>query len=1304
MSTYDVIGQDAPGSSDTPPTSHIPMSYTQQQLWFAEQIDPDQSLYMEALAMRIRGAIDPALIERCVQEVLRRHEALRTVFPLIDGRPVQRILPPDTPLPFLRLSVAPVPEPEREAALSRQVAGFVEQPLDLTCDLLTRVMFVEMATDDQVLVVTLHHLVCDGLSGRIIFAELGRLYEAFAAGRPAPLAEPGLQYTDFTDWERELHQSGYLDDDIEYWRRRLAGVQATLELPARRRRPGTKGIRGVRAQFPLADAVLHGRLTRFCQEHNVSLYALTLAAYAATISRYTGQRDLVFGTLAANRARSELESIVGQFTNTLPMRLDLTGDPTLLDLIGRTARTSEEAIQHGLVSLGKIIELIAPPRDPSRNALIQHLFLTSGQPASETTWGAATVVPYDIPRNRGRLDTIVEIERRGDELVSWVEYDTGLLDHDEVKQLMHHFANVVAEWLESPGLRLGELTVLDRTEIETYLRPPAAAPVAVARPDVQIRLTDDGAAVARVLAAAVRHCDVRLCDCDAPDGDAGARSSGSGCGCPPRDALELVRIAESLASALWTGRTSRVELSDAVPVQYRFLIRLAGVVRDVATTAGANTVTADPHPQAVVVPTTRLAELLDAAPAAHIIVVGTPERDLVDRLTAAGRPVVVLVEHPDVLGPYATICYGTGEPPAVQLLPHIDAIVLDEHGHVPPVGVPGTLYLRDAPRCNRADAGGGSVTHRHGRPGERLVQTTLTARRTVGGGPRICVERDWDVTAAATTVDTAGSPLHELLADLWCQVLNVDTVELDDDFFELGGHSMLSAGMIERVRESLQVDVPLRTLFTHSRFGEFAEELQTSFPELDDILAAMAGLSDQDVALLLQSISADAPGGPAAAAAKSRRFPLTSTQLQIWMMEYLRGAGITYTIPLEFHISGPLDVDVLRSSIQRIVERHDMLRVTVELTPDGSPVQIVHDTVRLDIPFTDLTGGSQAGVADDIRRRIGFFEFSLQDGPLLATHIVRLAPQEHTLYIVFHHLVMDERSMTLFMSELSAIYAAQLQGTPGPDELKVQIGDYCAWEQTQLSDHRLERLQAFWRARLDGIPELVLPTDFPRPDSLTFKGEFLYRPRERKLFDEVADLAGAHHVTPFIVFTAATALLLHRLSQQDQFIIGMPTDSRGMPGSNELIGCFINVLPVRVDCGGAPTFADFMLRLRDEVVAGYDHRALPLSGIVNALGVARSLDRLPLFQVVTELQVEGWMPFTLPGCRIEFSFINHGTARYDLAFHAMAKRDSFDVCVEVNSTVFTFDTGYRRLDQLTALIRQIVEDPHRVLAAYTIDD
>ena len=1324
MSPTETLVDHEPVGLDDPALDHAPLSLVQQQLWFAERMDPDQSLYTEALAVRVSGELDTVAVERALREILRRHESLRTVFPLVGDDPVQEILPPGTRLDLERTSLGDIAAADREDAALRAVTAFVEQPLDLTTDLLTRATLIEMGERDHVLVVLLHHLVCDGLSGRIVFSELGELYREFAAGNAPDWAEPELQYVDFTEWEHDLHESGHLDGDVDYWRGQLAGVTSTLELPARRPRPEKKSVAGRRDMFPLAEGDAGAAVATFCRSHSVSVYTLTLAAFSATVGRYTAQDDLVFGTLVANRPRSELENVVGNFTNTVPMRIDLSGDPTLHDLLARAARTAEEAIDHGMLSLGKIIELSRPSRDPSRNALIQHLFLTSGQPASEAHWGSATVVPFDVPRHRGRLDTIIEIEERGEDLVTWVEYDTELLDHDEVEQLMRHFAVVLEQWLAAPDLPVSGLRLLDDAEVATHVgaggapadprpAPPSGTPgtsVALAaggrswtfddlaaagsapaeheavrvRPDGP----DHGDACARVLAAAGRDLDVVLCTCAA-----------DGCACPPLAARQVVRIADALTDVL----DGPLVLAGDLAPEDRLLAQLAGVLtghgstlRDAGGLAAAGSGTV------VVTGPEGAPALADAAPPRTLVIVGRADDALVDRLEAAGHTVTELAGHPGVLGPVVRIGRN-GDHRSVAALRHVDAVVLDAFAHVAPVGVHGRLYLGRAPFQDRNRAGapdGGAIT---GITDEPLVRTDLTVRRTAAGTIELLADPSAPEPAGTDAGTGDGGPLDALLAELWQDALDVDDIGPDDDFFELGGHSMVAARMIEQLRETVQVDVPLRTLFSYSRLGEFAGELRASFPEIEELLAALGNLSDEDTALLLGEASSE---DDAAEVAPKRptRFPLTSSQLQIWLMEYLRGAGITYTIPLRFAVSGPLDVPCLLSALQAVVDRHDMLRVTVEVTDDGDPVQVVHDDVVLDVPVTDLTGRADAADAEAaISRDMAYTEFSTTEGPLLAAHVVRTAPEEHALYIVFHHLVMDERSMTVFMRELSATYRAAADGTPAPDAPAVQISDYVAWEQDQLSGARLDRLRAFWRSRLAGVPELELPTDRPRPENLTFDGEFLYRTQERELFDGLAALSADHQVTPYIAFTAATAVLLHRLSGQDSFMIGMPSDNRVMRGSDELIGCFLNVLPVRVDATGAPTFATFLSRLRDEIAGVYDHRALPLTSIVDAVGAERVANRLPLFQVTTELQLDGWMPLELPGCTVDYAFVGHGTARYDTAFHAIAKADSFEVAAEVNSGVSTFETGYRRLDQLAALLRQVVADPQRPIADYDID-
>jgi hypothetical protein len=307
---------------------------------------------------------------------------------------------------------------------------------------------------------------------------------------------------------------------------------------------------------------------------------------------------------------------------------------------------------------------------------------------------------------------------------------------------------------------------------------------------------------------------------------------------------------------------------------------------------------------------------------------------------------------------------------------------------------------------------------------------------------------------------------------------------------------------------------------------------------------------------------------------------------------------------------------------------------------------------------------------------------------------VRLEPEEHAVLLTFHHLVLDEVSVTVFTRELSELYRARLEGrSPRLPELPFQFVDYTLHERARLQGENLERLEAFWRRELRDTPTLDLPTDRPRPPELTFAGDWVERRAPRDIFDAVARLAREARVTPYVVLLAATAALVHRLSDQDDFILGAPSENRTLARSELLVGCFLNVLPLRIDCSGAPTMLEFLERMRDTLLRAYDHQELPISRIVDAVRPPREPNRLPLVQVSCELQLGDWLPLELPGCTVDYRLVAHGTARYELAFHGIVKDDHLLLALELNTDLWDLATGARLLAELEGVLRAMTAAP-----------
>ena len=311
----------------------FPASFAQQRLWFLDQLHPSQSVYNMVYAVRFEAPIKFAELERSLNEIVRRHESLRTTFTSIDGQPMQVIKTHrDFTLPLVELSQLPPAEREVQSqAYAEQEAG---QPFDLAKGPLLRTTLMRLGERENVLLVVMHHIVSDGWSMGIFLRELATLYEAFSQNRQSPLPELPVQYADYAAWQREWLQGDALEEQVSYWRAHFSDAPAALELAADRPRPPIQTFKGA-TRYTDLPASLVDRLRALSRAEGVTLFMTLLAAFDVLLWRYSGQADIVVGTPIAGRNVSELEGLIGYFANTLPLRANLADNPTFRDLLLR---------------------------------------------------------------------------------------------------------------------------------------------------------------------------------------------------------------------------------------------------------------------------------------------------------------------------------------------------------------------------------------------------------------------------------------------------------------------------------------------------------------------------------------------------------------------------------------------------------------------------------------------------------------------------------------------------------------------------------------------------------------------------------------------------------------------------------------------------------------------------------------------------------------------------------------------------------------------------------------------------------
>jgi len=451
-------GQTAPPPLLARPRSGpLPLSFAQQRLWFLEQLAPGEATYNVPGAVRIDGPLDVAVLARALQEIVRRHEALRTRF-VDDGGTVRQVIDDDVTLP---LPVVDTGDGDGWPELARRQAA---RPFDLAAGPLLRALLLRLGDHRHVLLVTLHHIVSDGWSLGVLVREASELYAAWTAGRAPQLAELSVQYADYSAWQREWLQGQVLDDEVDYWRQQLDGVPAVLELPLDRPRRARARQRGAQLRVRLGSEP-SAALSALAQRRGATLYMVLLAAYQALLGRYSGQRDVCVGTPIAGRTQRETEELIGFFVNTLVMRGDLSGEPSFGELLARVRQTTLAAYGHQEVPFEKLVETLAPERDLSRTPLFQTMFILQNAPRPRLALGDATLTPLDLETGTAKFELTLSLEESDDGgLVGFFEYDRDLFDRSTVARLAVHYERLLSAAAAEPETAVARLPLLTAAE------------------------------------------------------------------------------------------------------------------------------------------------------------------------------------------------------------------------------------------------------------------------------------------------------------------------------------------------------------------------------------------------------------------------------------------------------------------------------------------------------------------------------------------------------------------------------------------------------------------------------------------------------------------------------------------------------------------------------------------------------------------------------------------------------------------------------------------------------------------------
>ena len=444
-----------------------PLSFSQQQFWLLDQAGSNRAAYNVCTAVQIAGVLDTQRLLEALEQIVARHEVLRTNVVVEQGTPVQ-IVSPAIPIALRISDLRHFPEGKREAELDRALAAEAGTPFDLSHGPLFRTHLLNLKRDEHVLLLTFHHIVYDGWSEGLLLRELAALYRSSGGDAVSDLPELSIQYADFARWQRQWLQGATLERPLDYWKRQLANAPATLNLPTDYSRPATRSFSGARQSLILPNS-LRESLQTLSRSKNATLFMTLLAAFQTLLFRYSGQEDIIVGSPVAGRTMLEAENLIGAFVNTLALRTDVAGNPSFGEFLGRVRETVLGAFSHQDLPFERLVEELNPERGVNRTPLFQVMFAFQNTPEPDMTASELKLTPLKSKSATAKFDLILEVEEQTEGLFVTFEYSTDLFAPETIERMMSHFQALLTGVVADPMLRVADLPLLSQTERDQQL-------------------------------------------------------------------------------------------------------------------------------------------------------------------------------------------------------------------------------------------------------------------------------------------------------------------------------------------------------------------------------------------------------------------------------------------------------------------------------------------------------------------------------------------------------------------------------------------------------------------------------------------------------------------------------------------------------------------------------------------------------------------------------------------------------------------------------------------------------------------
>jgi len=526
------------------------------------------------------------------------------------------------------------------------------------------------------------------------------------------------------------------------------------------------------------------------------------------------------------------------------------------------------------------------------------------------------------------------------------------------------------------------------------------------------------------------------------------------------------------------------------------------------------------------------------------------------------------------------------------------------------------------------------------------------------------------------------TPVEKTLVDICAGILGINEIGIHDNFFELGGHSLAATRVVSRIRDSFEIELPLRAIFETPTIAHIAE-LVTQYQN-NDLKITPIGRTSRE----------------------KNKLPLSFAQQRLWFLDKLEPDSSAYHIITAHRLVGHLNLTALEESFKEITRRHEILR-TIITTDGDQPLQTV--LPELDIPLNlldigHLAASEQEAKVQELIKQAQLKPFNLAVGPLIRITLIKLNSTGHIIVVVMHHIISDAWSMNVLFKELSKCYEAFCEGRlPSLAELPIQYGDFVDWQRNRLQGEVLTEQIAYWKQQLKNSPSvLTLPEDFPRPSVQTFRGgqHSLILPFETS--KALQDLSKRENVTLFAVLLTAFKLLLYRHTKQDGVVLGIPIASRNRKEVEELIGFFISTLVLYTPISPEATFKELLSQEREILLGAYEHQDIPFEKLVEELRPERDLSHTPLFQIFFNMTTEELHKLTLKDLQVELTMPAERESKFDMTLYVNETNGDIRLKLVYNADLFLKERMVELLEQFRALLLQIIDSSDKPILTYSL--